>query len=395
MQPSNPIHINDYDYDLPESKIPNKPLPNRDESKLLVYNQGDIATASFQSIAEYIPANALMVFNNTKVFPARLIFEKETGSAIEIFCLEAISPTITTENKTYSAQWQVMVGNLKRWKSGKLKYFSTVFNLSAEFLERSGDTCIVKFEWEHEEAFFTVLEQIAELPLPPYMNRKADEADKNRYQTVYAQHLGSVAAPTAGLHFTPAVLDSLQIKSIQTTEITLHVGAGTFKPVKTENAVEHEMHSEKFTITKEAIEKILNSEFVIPVGTTSMRLMESLYWLGVKNKISENGLQTVLNQWDAYQLPHTFSVNESLQHLLAIMQNHKLKSLQGATQIFIVPSYEFKICKAIVTNFHQPKSTLLLLVSAFIGDNWKKVYQFALANDFRFLSYGDSSLIIK
>ncbi len=388
------INISDYDYELPDSKIPNKPLPNRGESKLLLYKNENITTNIFNNIDAHVPENALMIFNNTKVFPARLHFIKDTGSQIEVFCLESIGATISILTNSYTAVWKVMVGNLKRWKSGKLIHLNKDFDLTIEMISRHNDTCEVKFEWKNEPNFYAVLEQIAELPLPPYMNRKADESDKNRYQTVYAQYLGSVAAPTAGLHFTTSILQNLKSKGILTNEITLHVGAGTFKPVKTENAAEHEMHSEKFSITIETIKNIMKSEFVIAVGTTSMRLIESLYWLGIKNKIAENELQSIVNQWDAYQLPNHYSTQEGLQYLIDTMKKHKLSILHGATQIYILPGYNFKICKGIVTNFHQPKSTLLLLISAFIGENWKKVYQYALENNFRFLSYGDSSLLL-
>lgn len=394
MDKHNYININDFDYDLPESKIPNKPLANRDESKLLVYKGGQIENRIFKNLAEELPENTHLVFNNTKVFPARLHFVKDTGSLIEIFCLESISSTISLPNNSFTATWRVMVGNLKRWKSGKLLHYDDRFGLQVQLLEKQNDTCIVTFEWKNEFIFYGVLEAIAELPLPPYMHRKADESDRKRYQTVYAQHLGSVAAPTAGLHFTGDVLKSLAAKGIHKTEITLHVGAGTFKPVKTENALEHDMHSEKFSISLASLEAIMKSGFVIPVGTTSMRLLESLYWLGVKNHENPTELQTTISQWDAYQLSSQLTVDEALKALSNAMNRHQISTLQGATQIYIFPGYQFKICKGIITNFHQPKSTLLLLVSALIGENWKKVYQYALENEYRFLSYGDSSLLL-
>ncbi|MFN0049137.1 MAG: S-adenosylmethionine:tRNA ribosyltransferase-isomerase [Cytophagales bacterium] len=395
MDKHNYININDFDYDLPESKIPNKPLANRDESKLLVYKNGEIQSSLFKNLAKFIPDNSHLVFNNTKVFPARLHFTKDSGSSIEVFCLESISNTLPISSSSYSANWKVMVGNLKRWKSGKLVHMNIEFGLTIELIERLSDTCLVRFEWKTEPNFYVVLEAIAELPLPPYMHRKADDSDKKRYQTVYAQHLGSVAAPTAGLHFTDEVLKTLNEKKVSSSQITLHVGAGTFKPVKTENAIEHEMHSERFSIGIEAIENLLKNDFVIPVGTTSMRLIESLHWLGVKNMMHPDSLQTFVNQWDAYTLPSEVGVNLALENLMMAMERNKIYVLEGATQIYIYPGYQFKICKGIITNFHQPKSTLLLLVSALIGENWKKVYQYALENEYRFLSYGDSSLLLK
>lgn len=380
------IDINEFDYPLPDNRIPNKPKPVRDESKLLVYNKGELKEDIFYSLSKYLPQNAHLIFNNTKVFPARLVFQKSTGALIEIFCLEQLSSTPN------SAVWKVLVGNLKRWKGELLN--KSEYNLTVSLLENHGETCIVSFGWEGANNLYEILEKLAELPLPPYMNRKADEEDRIRYQTTYAQFTGSVAAPTAGLHFTERVFSDLKSKNIPSSELTLHVGAGTFKPVKVENALEHEMHSEKFTISTATIENILKNDFVIPVGTTSMRVLESLYWLGLKKELSPQDHSFQVFQNDAFQLSATISVRQSLEKLLEYTQKHHLKQISGSTSIYITPGYEFKVCKGIITNFHQPKSTLLLLISALIGGNWKKIYDFALKNDFRFLSYGDSSLLI-
>jgi S-adenosylmethionine:tRNA ribosyltransferase-isomerase len=386
------INISDYFYELPEEKIPYKPLEKRDESKLLFYKNGQIADHIFKEIPALLPSDSHLVFNNTKVFPARLIFEKETGALIEVFCLQPISQVLKTDFG-HSMKWEVMVGNLKRWKKGVTLKFSE-YELFVTLLETKGEECEVLFEWIGDADFFGLLEQTAELPLPPYMNRKADENDKTRYQTVYAQHKGSVAAPTAGLHFTTQVLDEIKQNHF-TSELTLHVGIGTFKPVKAQKINEHKMHSEYFVISKELIESLLKNENIIPVGTTSMRVLESIYWIGFMLINKAISLQNIyIPQWIGYQ-KSKINTHIALERLLEEMNHLQLQNLSGTTSIIIVPGYEFRLCRGIITNFHQPGSTLILLVASLLGENWKKVYDYALENNYRFLSYGDSSLLLR
>lgn len=383
------IHLPDYQYVLPEDKIPNFPTAERDKSRLLVYKKGEISSHIFNEISELIPTESLLVFNDTKVFPARLIFKKSTGAEIEIFCLQPVSVQKTVENMS-EMHWLCMVGNQKRWKNEILE---NEF-LKAEIVEKRESESVIKFSWKGEMAIYAVLEKIAELPLPPYMNRKATKEDQNRYQTVYANEKGSVAAPTAGLHFTENVLSSIEKKGIIRQKLTLHVGAGTFKPIKTEKIDNHNMHAERFSISLDLIKSLIENPFVVAVGTTSMRVLESLFWLGMKLQNTKILTEIFIHQWEPYEKKIEISSIEALNNIYNYMIMNKLEVLNGQTQIIIIPGYQFKICKGIVTNFHQPESTLILLVAAFLGKDWKKVYDFALSNDFRFLSYGDSSLLI-
>ena len=395
------IRIKEYDYNLPDERIAKFPLERRDESKLLVYNKGKTEESLFKHLDDYLPENALLVFNNTRVIQARLIFKKETGAAIEIFCLEPKEPTdyaeVFTQNR--SCSWLCMIGNLKKWKSGKLTKTMLGTQCRVERLETYGDTHLVHFEWDNPSlSFAEILEACGELPIPPYLNRKTEESDNKTYQTVYSKINGSVAAPTAGLHFTKDVFDALSKKEIIFEELTLHVGAGTFKPVKTETIEQHAMHTEYITVERKTIENVLkNAGNVFAVGTTSVRTLESLYYIGVilSRNPSIPVCDLTVTQWMPYEAENNLiSSNDSLNHILQYLDRNNLKSLTTHTQIMIVPTYTFKIVKGIITNFHQPKSTLLLLISAFVGENWKDIYNYALTHNFRFLSYGDSSLLI-
>ena len=396
------IKIKEYDYNLPDDKIAKYPLSQRDESKLLVYKNGEIEESQFLHIKDYLPENSLLVFNNTKVIQARLIFQKETGAQIEIFCLEPQEPSdyaqVFTQNK--SCTWLCMIGNLKKWKSGKLGCLVHDTQCTVERLDSYGDTHLVRFEWNNPDiSFAEILDARGELPIPPYLNRKTEASDNQTYQTIYSKIKGSVAAPTAGLHFTKKVFESLSQKNITFEELTLHVGAGTFKPVKTETIEKHVMHEECITIKKSTVENVLNNlKNIIAVGTTSVRTLESLYYLGVI--ISQNpGISTQnlnVTQWMPYsEENNNISVTEALNFLLQYFEQNNLNSLTTYTQIMIIPGYQFKIVTGIITNFHQPKSTLLLLISAVVGEKWKNIYDYALNHNFRFLSYGDSSLLFR
>lgn len=394
------ISIKEYDYNLPDERIAKYPLAQRDQSKLLVFKNKQIEESQFSHLKDYLPNNTLLVFNNTKVIQARLLFTKETGAQIEIFCLEPKVPSdyaqVFLQNQT--CIWLCMIGNLKKWKNGKLSLVVHNSQLTAEHLESFGDTHLIRFEWDNPDlSFAEILETCGELPIPPYLNRKTETSDNQSYQTVYSKIKGSVAAPTAGLHFTKEVFESLSQKNIIFEELTLHVGAGTFKPVKTETINEHVMHTECITIKKSTVENVLNNiGNIIAVGTTSVRTLESLYYLGVI--ISRNPQIPIqdlsVTQWIPYTPENNnISVAESLHSILRYFEQHNLNSLTTHTQIMIVPGYQFKIVKGIITNFHQPKSTLLLLISACVGGKWKDIYEYALSHDFRFLSYGDSSLL--
>lgn len=402
------IHIADYDYPLPDERIAKYPKSVRDESKLLLYKHGEITEDVFHNLPQYIPQGELMVFNNTKVIQARLHFHKQTGALIEVFCLEPHTPHDYQVNfsTTRRVAWTCLIGNLKKWKEGRLERSIRVGNkeilLTAERVGVSGTGYEVVFDWGDDSiAFSEVLEAIGELPIPPYLNRATEESDLKTYQTVYSKIKGSVAAPTAGLHFTERVLKALDDKGVERNEITLHVGAGTFKPVKSEEIGGHPMHSEWIAVKRESIERLLAHEGqCIAVGTTSVRTLESLYYVGVMLHHNPQAHADDLHvpQWMPYEYaasPETkLTAVEALREILNWMDREKLPVLHTATQIIIAPGYEYHIVKAIVTNFHQPKSTLLLLVSALIGDDWHKVYDYALSHDFRFLSYGDSSLLI-
>ena len=396
------IAIAEYDYPLPDERIAKYPLAERDTSKLLLYKSGEIIEDKFSNLPSFIPQGALMVFNNTRVIQARLRFRKETGAQIEVFCLEPEQPADYQQmfQETKECVWQCLVGNSNRWKGGVLSQVINIagvdVTLSVERVSSAASVNLVRFSWDGGFSFAELLDAAGELPIPPYLNRKTEENDKNTYQTVYSKVKGSVAAPTAGLHFTPAVLAALDAASVQRGEVTLHVGAGTFKPVKSELIADHAMHEEYIEVQRGLIERLVAAGGAVAVGTTSVRTLESLYFLGElvheSPDIAEDEL--FVGQWTPYNKPHTLSAIESLQALLRWMDLNGLDRVHSHTQIMIAPGYEFRIVKAIVTNFHQPKSTLLLLVSAFIGGDWRRVYDYALDNGFRFLSYGDSSLLI-
>ena len=397
------IAIAEYDYPLPDERIAKYPLAERDSSKLLLYNKGAVGEDVFSSLPKYIPQGALMVFNNTRVIQARLRFRKETGAQIEVFCLEPEEPCDYQQIflETRSCVWQCLVGNSNRWKGGVLSQVfevaGKVVTLSVERVSAAAAVNLVRFSWDGGCSFAELLEAAGELPIPPYLNRRTEENDTRTYQTVYSKVKGSVAAPTAGLHFTPKVLDELTAAGVQREEVTLHVGAGTFKPVKSELIADHEMHEEYIEVCKELLEKLVSAGgAAVAVGTTSVRTLESLYFLG--EQVAENPeLQPDalhVSQWAPYNREHGLSTVEALRALVTWLDRNGLDRVHAHTQIMIAPGYEFRIVKAIVTNFHQPKSTLLLLVSAFVKGNWRAIYDYALANDFRFLSYGDSSLLI-
>ena len=396
------IAIAEYDYPLPDERIAKYPLAERDTSKLLLYKGGDIREEKFANLPNFIPQGALMVFNNTRVIQARLRFRKETGAQIEVFCLEPEQPADyqLMFQETKECVWQCLVGNSSRWKSGVLSQVIEIDGVQVTLsVERVSSAAVnlVRFFWDGGFTFAQLLEAAGELPIPPYLNRKTEESDMNTYQTVYSKVKGSVAAPTAGLHFTPAVLSALDAAGVQRGEVTLHVGAGTFKPVKSELIADHEMHEEYIEVQRGLIERIIAAGgAAVAVGTTSVRTLESLYFLG--EKVSENPAieesELCVGQWEPYNREHTLSTVEALTALLQWLDAKGLDRVHSHTRIMIAPGYTFRIVKAIVTNFHQPKSTLLLLVSAFIGGDWRSVYDFALENGFRFLSYGDSSLLI-
>lgn len=397
------IRISEYNYALPDERIAKFPLVERDKSKLLVYRHGEVTEDVFTALPNYLPKGSLMVFNNTKVIQARLHFRKETGALIEIFCLEPISPNdyVLNFQQTEHAAWLCMIGNLKKWKEGSLRKELSVkgqcITLTATRGESRGTSHWVDFSWDNPEVTFAdILEVFGELPIPPYLNRDTQESDKETYQTVYSKIKGSVAAPTAGLHFTPRVFDALKEKGIDCEELTLHVGAGTFKPVKSEEIEGHEMHTEYISVSRATIENLIahNGE-AIAVGTTSVRTLESLYYIGVALAENPDAREDELHvrQWQPYETQPGTTAVEALKHIAAYLERNRMETLHSSTQIIIAPGYEYKIVKAMVTNFHQPQSTLLLLVSAFVKGDWHRIYDYALEHDFRFLSYGDSSLL--
>ena len=398
------IHISEYNYPLSDERIAKFPLAVRDQSKLLVYRHGEVSEDVFTSLPDYLPKGSLMVFNNTKVIQARLHFRKETGALIEVFCLEPIQPNdyVLNFQQTEHAAWLCMIGNLKKWKDGALKREMTVkgfpITLTATRGECRGTSHWIDFSWDNPEVTFAdILEVFGELPIPPYLNRDTEESDKETYQTVYSKIKGSVAAPTAGLHFTPRVLEALQEKGIDLEELTLHVGAGTFKPVKSEEIEGHEMHTEYISVNRATIKKLIDHDgCAVAVGTTSVRTLESLYHIGVTLAENPDATEEELHvkQWQPYEKYDQIPPVVALQKILGYLDRNGPEALHSSTQIIIAPGYQYKIVKAMVTNFHQPQSTLLLLVSAFVKGNWRTIYDYALAHDFRFLSYGDSSLLI-
>lgn len=395
------IHINEYDYELPDSRIAKYPLEQRDNSKLLIYQAGQISEDVFSHLPQHLFANDLLVVNNTKVIHSRLFFRKPTGAIIEIFCLEPYEPSdyLFALQATGSCTWKCFAGNLKKWKEGSLiKEIETpkgIVVLEAIKREQTVNQLIIEFRWNKDITFAHLLELSGETPIPPYLNRSSEDIDKERYQTVYSLREGSVAAPTAGLHFTDDVFAQLNRKNINATHVTLHVGAGTFKPVQTDSVSEHEMHSEFFSVSRKTLELLRNNKEIVSVGTTSLRTLESLYWLALKIKNNPQEIINELGQWEPYSLESNLNYSDALEILLDYLTKKGLDSFQAKTQIMILPGYNVKSAKALITNFHQPKSTLLLLVSAFIGNDWKKIYKYALENEFRFLSYGDSSLLYR
>ncbi|MBO4529509.1 MAG: S-adenosylmethionine:tRNA ribosyltransferase-isomerase [Paludibacteraceae bacterium] len=406
MQRPKDISIDDFSYELPDERIAKFPIEKRDESKLLLYDKGTIAHTVFKNLAQQLNEGDLLICNNTKVIQARLLFQKETGAHIEVFCLEPIQPHdyVLTFQANRECTWKCMIGNASKWKSNTILEKKVMVNgkeiiFKAERGETVGNAYHVRFFWDDERVnFASILDAFGVLPIPPYLHRETVERDKVTYQTVYSKIKGSVAAPTAGLHFTPEVFDSLRQKGIDCEEVTLHVGAGTFQPVKSETIGGHEMHGEWISVRASVIKKIREAGCkVVAVGTTSVRTLESLYYIGCQlaenMQLSESEL--TVTQWMPYEKGYTQSAEVALDAILQYMEKNHLETITANTQIIIVPGYQFHLVKAIITNFHQPKSTLLLLISAFVGDDWKRIYEYAMNNDFRFLSYGDSSLLKK
>jgi S-adenosylmethionine:tRNA ribosyltransferase-isomerase len=397
------LSIKNFTYPLPEERIAKYPLAERDASKLLIYKEGNISEDIYKNIADHIPSNSLLVFNDTKVVEARLLFQKQTGGVIEIFCLEPhqqYADITTAMLQQERVLWHCLIGGASKWKHGqilekKAVYISKELVLHARYIEKLTDSFVVELSWNDRSlSFAEVLHLFGAIPLPPYIKREVEQSDSERYQTVYAQYEGSVAAPTAGLHFTEQVFNSLKEKNIQKDFVTLHVGAGTFKPVKSETMVQHEMHAEYFTVSKNLIQNLIDhlDKNIVAVGTTSLRTLESLYWLG--SSMVNGEWSNEITQWEVYDRnKKNIHPKEALISLLNQMDEKGRDNLTAKTQIIIAPGYQFKIANGLVTNFHQPQSTLLLLVAAFIGENWRKVYDYALQNSFRFLSYGDGSLL--
>ena len=402
------IRIRDFSYDLPDSRIAKYPLPERDKSRLLVYEHGNISQDTFTQLPHYLPKDALMVFNNTRVIRARLHFNKQTGARIEIFLLEPDFPADYEQNfsSKHACSWLCLVGGLKKFNvstlTKRIEVNGESVEIEAAYKEPVGTSHRIRFQWTGQATWAEILEAMGELPIPPYLNRDAEESDLRTYQTVYGKVKGSVAAPTAGLHFTDRVLAEIHNLGIEREEVTLHVGAGTFRPVKSEESGEHDMHTEHIAVKRDTIQRLLKHGCqAIAVGTTSVRTLESLYYMGVKALGLDSGEETGdamelgVPQWMPYGCsPDSPSTEQALKSLLDYMDRHELDVLHSCTQIIIAPGYRYRIVKMMVTNFHQPQSTLLLLVSAFVGEDWRKIYDYALANDFRFLSYGDSSLLI-
>lgn len=397
------IRIQDFDYPLPDERIAKYPLPERDASKLLRYRDGVVDEFVFRELPDLLPASSIMVFNDTKVVPARLHFQRPTGAHIEIFCLQPVEPAeySTVFTSVGRCVWRCVIGNSKRWKDDVLRLYGhgtdpivDRMDLQARLLSREGETGVVEFTWNDGSPFSAVLEACGSVPIPPYLNRETEAVDLERYQTLYARFRGSVAAPTAGLHFTESVLDRIRAKGIDSETICLHVGAGTFLPVKSELVSEHPMHSEPFVVKKSFIRSLCEgNKSVIAVGTTSVRTLESLYYIGVS--CIETGRPAPVEQWCPYTREYAYSLRESLEAIVKYLEDNGLDELKADTRIIIVPGFRFCIVDMLVTNFHQPESTLILLVSAFVGGDWRTIYDYALAHGFRFLSYGDSSLLFR
>ena len=395
------IHIEDFSYPLPDERIAKYPLPERDASKLLIYRDGSVTERKFRNLADELPAGSLMVFNDTKVVPARLFFRRPTGAHIEIFCLEPDDPAEYNTNfaSTQRCRWKCVIGNAKRWKNDILDFDVDAgelldFHLQARLIHRDGQTGIVEFSWQGGAPFSRVLELCGRVPIPPYLNRDTEAIDLERYQTLYAHVRGSVAAPTAGLHFTQRVLDEIAARGIETANVCLHVGAGTFLPVKSSLVSEHPMHREPFVVSRDLLCKLRDTDKpVVAVGTTSVRTLESLYYVGIS--CLEQGSPADVDQWAPYVREYAPTRREALDAIVKYLDDNGLEELKVGTRIIIVPGFRFRVVDAMVTNFHQPQSTLLLLISAFVGGDWHTIYDYALAHDFRFLSYGDSSLLFR
>ncbi len=399
------IHIEDYSYPLTDEKIAKYPLAERDASKLLIYKNQTISEQHFYNLPDLIPNNALMVFNDTKVVPARLHFRRESGAHIEIFCLQPDTPADYAQAFASSriCRWQCVIGNSKRWKDDQLKYYipedsnsleARKLDLRAKLINRDGQTGIVEFEWKGDIPFSNVLEICGNVPIPPYLNRDTESIDLERYQTVYAHIRGSVAAPTAGLHFSDRVLEQLRSKNVNLQTVCLHVGAGTFLPVKNSEVSKHTMHREPFVVKKSLLELLVrNRSKLVAVGTTSVRTLESLYYVGVS--IIESGKPEDVCQWAPYTRDYSYSTNDALQAIIDYLDANSLDEIKVGTKIIIVPTFKFRLVDMLITNFHQSESTLILLVAAFVGEDWRKIYDYALSHNFRFLSYGDSSLLFR
>jgi len=400
------ISTNDYAYDLPDEKIAKYPLAERDQSKLLIWKNGQIQDSQFRSLPDFLPSNSLLIFNNTKVIRARMHFQKETGAKIEIFCLDPVDPADyqIAFQTTQSCIWKCMIGNQKKWKGERLqkniRIGETDIELNAEQIDPEQNKNLIRFSWNNSNFEFSrIIEHAGSLPIPPYLNRETEPSDLERYQTVYSKIKGSVAAPTAGLHFTEKVFNHLKEEGHELAELTLHVGAGTFQPVKSETISGHEMHSEHLYISRDFLKKLIHhSGKKIAVGTTSVRTLESLYWLGLQAyrnpEIDITDLKVA--QWEAYEHEEVqLSATEALKSLIDLLDHHQTDYLSASTQIIIAPGYRFRIVDGLITNFHQPQSTLLLLISAYLGDEWQTIYDHALQNNYRFLSYGDSNLYLK
>ena len=410
------IKIQDYTYVLPDERIAKFPLQERDASKLLIYNKGNISERTYRQIAEYIPANSCIFLNNTKVIPARLLFKRATGATIEVFCLEPTTELASSMTQRGNAEWKCVIGNAKKWKEGEVLSLYTeggLIEIKAEIVTRNQDTFIVHFTWQPPSYTFSeILALIGQVPLPPYLNRTMEASDKERYQTIYANFEGSVAAPTAGLHFTDAIFEDFKQKQIEPQYVTLHVGAGTFKPVKSEVIGDHDMHAEYFDVSLETLKTLLSAvkshtdagregfgkKNVIAVGTTSLRTLESLYLMGCKLSLNPKMTlnESAIKQWDAYNPDfEAITPETAFEALIRRLELQKMERIVAKTQLLIAPPYRIRTINALVTNFHQPQSTLLLLVAAFVGNDWLRVYDYALAHDFRFLSYGDGCLLIR